>query len=166
VSDTYAPASRLLGAGLILGRWGQGTANLERVLFHNNVGGAILAFGELATLRGEDVTVTRTLERDCARTECIDEGLGIGVAAVDGADVTLTRFAVRQSALCGIQVVGASSLALADGLVSDNTIGLNVQSATVDLDALARSVVFINNERNLDSAVLPVPNTDMLPTLE
>jgi hypothetical protein len=119
------------------------------------------AFGLLASQLATSVEVTdlrveRTRSRPCAEAEdCA--AAGIGVSAAVGGRVSLTEFSIADNALCGIQVVDAEA-DLAHGVIARHPIGANVQSTDFDFGRLTNGVDFVDNERNVDAALLPIPD--------
>lgn len=106
----------------------------------------------------EDLVVRDTGERACATTTCAGRGAGIGLGVWEGSAWRLTRFDVQGSALCGLQIAaGVASVALDDGLVAGHPIGVNVQAPDLPFDAVFGRVRFSGNERNVDAALLPIP---------
>jgi len=106
----------------------------------------------------EDLVVTGTVERACAADTCMGLGGGFGVIAVEGASTTVRRFAVRDSALCGVLVALDGELDLSDGIVSGGAIGACVQVSSYDVERLAMNVAYTDNGVNIDSTELPVPS--------
>ncbi len=109
-----------------------------------------------------DIVIARTQPR-----ECVDRDLdacassvsgGCGAAAFNGGFMELTRFAITESALCGIMVAQDGTIALHEGRVSQNPIGANVQVIDYDLELLSDRVRYIDNERNYDGTRLAVPD--------
>ena len=72
-------------------------------------------------------------------------------------DLTLEDFECSRAALAGLLLARGGVADLADGRVSDNLIGVSVQTLDFDLGRLQNRVIYVDNERNLDAAVLPVP---------
>jgi hypothetical protein len=83
------------------------------------------------------------------------------VGAYGSAAIELTGFVVARSALCGVQVATGGTIDLHDGVIAENPIGANIQSADFDPRRLTTDVAYRDNDRNLDSNVLPVPATDV-----
>lgn len=114
------------------------------------------------------VSVLRVGESACLGGECSPTAFGYGVAAV-GAVLDLRSFEVREAEFCGSMVsefppsAGPTALDLATGIVGSSTIGACVQVDGYDLDRLSTDVVYVDNDTNLDSTMLPVP-TPIEPT--
>ncbi len=130
-------------------------ATVVRGTFVGNRGFGALS-GAAASLVLEDVRIEGTLASPCAESGAC-EGFGTGVAAFASATVSATRFAVSNHFLCGVQLATGGQIDLHDGLVSGNAIGVNVQTEGFDLARLQDRVRFVDNQRDLDSASLPVP---------
>jgi hypothetical protein len=70
---------------------------------------------------------------------------------------------VTESELCGVFVDLGSSVRLRDGEVRSSTIGACIQDPDFDLSELSTAVAYIDNETNLETTELPIP--DALPTV-
>lgn len=104
-----------------------------------------------------DVHIEETLRAECIAPDCLP--LGVGASALHGGDLALTGFSIEDSALCGAQVALDGRLSIREGMVASNPIGLNVQTDDYDFDANMSNVEFIDNDRTIDAAQLPVPAT-------
>ena len=130
--------------------------------------------GILAACNGTDITlidvsISHTIEADCAADLCSEAAGGTGVAAIGGAHIDLRSFVVYENVLCGVQLAHGhdpgtgepfptgGTMDLHDGKISRNTIGINVQTESFDLNRLQDNVIVEGNERNLDMNELPVP---------
>lgn len=147
-------------AGYGLAAAAGGVAELTRAAIEGNRGvGVLSSLGIGAFDRAQvtltDAVVAGTLEKACAEDGCV--GLGIGLGAREGA-IVATRFRVSDNALCGVQVTGLGVLDLHEGEISRNPIGANVQVDSFDLSRIEDDVRYLDNERNLDSSVLAVPD--------
>ncbi len=115
-----------------------------------------------AVLELSDVSVTNTDVAACASGTCAATPFGYGLVSV-GAAVSMTRFEIRDSAICGFlltpyeSTMDPASVDLATGVVSGSAIGACVQVDGYDLDRLTNGVVYVDNTTNLDSTMLPVP---------
>lgn len=119
--------------------------------------GIIVSGPSSATLT--DLTIARVTERACASMGvpgCDDAG--IGLATYLGASVSVERFRVSQTALCGFQLAVGGELDLTDGEVFDNPVGVNVQAEGYDLGRLTTNVRYHDNGVNLDSEGLAIPD--------
>jgi hypothetical protein len=101
-----------------------------------------------------DLTVAGTLPRTCSA--CPSAGIGIG--AYLGGSVTLGRFLLVANSLAGLQLADDGSADLSDGVISDHLVGVNIQVPDYDIVRLTRGVVFRDNDTNLDSTELPIPD--------
>jgi hypothetical protein len=163
------------------GWWGRGVqlmfgAHLEltrAVLEHNQEMG-IVAFNTGTRINGTDVVITDTIERSCATSTCEGYGYGCGVCSMAAASVDLRGFVISDNILCGVQIghgwdpdAGtyeiAGSIDLHHGVVSGNPIGANVQTSDYDLSRLMDNVLYFDNDRDLDTYDLPIPNSGMEP---
>jgi hypothetical protein len=127
--------------------------------------GAVV-FGADTRLELSDTAIVGTLERECGIDTCSELRGGTGLLSSGGGHAVLTRFAVRDNALCGVQVAHAESTsggtaALHEGEVAENVIGANVQVDGFDVSRLMDRVVYRDNERNLDLSIMPVPSASI-----
>ena len=91
-----------------------------------------------------ELRVERTLRSGCFEFSC-NAGIADGVSAVLGADVDVRRFVVQDNAQFGVRVVNQSRLALRDGRVSRNAVGVQVITAQYDLGEVMRGVLYEDN---------------------
>jgi hypothetical protein len=143
-------------------------AELRRATFERNREASLMVIHPGTTLAAEDLAVRDTLEADCPT--CPGRG-GIGVGLYGGGTGTLARFAVGRSALCGLQLATAAdpltglpypdsgTIDLQEGEVAENPIGVNLQAPDFDVARLTDRVLYRDNDRNLDTDTLPVPDT-------
>jgi hypothetical protein len=103
------------------------------------------------------VRVVDTAAAACADTTCPGASAGVGVGIYRGGHVTLRDFEIAQTALCGVQLASGGEADLEDGTIAESPIGINVQEADYDFDRLTRGVEHVGNGRNVDSAMLPIP---------
>jgi hypothetical protein len=112
-----------------------------------------------STIELSDVSISDIRRSAC---ECPERGFGHAVAAVSGT-VRLNHFAVSDAETCGLFVgrlpllIGTPSLDVESGVVERTSIGACIQVEPYDLDRLRRDVVYRDNEGNLESTMLPVP---------
>ena len=141
---------------------------LTRALLERNREVSLFASAPGTTALVEDIVVTNTLERECAVDDCSDSPTGIGVGVYGSAHIELYRFAINHNVLCGLQLAHGTNyereryedggtIDLHEGEISGNRIGVNVQTEGFDIDRLLDDVVCSDNERNLDTDELPVP---------
>ena len=156
VSDTRGRESDLrYGYGIHLN--GGSTIDLSRVaVVGSHAAGLFLA--EEGT-RGvfEDLLVSGTERAECFETVCADTAWGTGIVATDGAAIQAERFRTSDNAQCGLQLASGGALDLHQGEVSRNPVGANVQTAGFDLVRIEDDVAYIENDLDLDSATIPVP---------
>ncbi len=117
--------------------------------------------GTIVTL--VDVQIDGVAGRLCATSTCLDTPFGFGVGAYEGAIVSATGFSIRNASLCGVQVAVDGELDLSDGEISGCTIGACVQVDGYDFMRLSTGIAYRDNERNLETTMLPVPSA--APTL-
>ena len=113
----------------------------------------VTGFGQF----GNRVEVTETLPRICFRDVCEGQAAGTSVGSYLGATIDLERFLLRRSDLTGVQLARGGEADLRHGVVRDHAIGANVQTEGFDLGRLMDDVRFEDNGRNLDAAMLPIP---------
>jgi hypothetical protein len=116
-----------------------------------------------------DLVVRNTSRNGNEAEECgFDQASSL--AAHRGADITVDRFILDASALIGVQVGAFGSIIfdewfgttinLSNGVVSNNPIAANIESADYDLNTLQDNVLFLNNAVNLDSEELQIPEPE------
>lgn len=164
VLDTRATESGELGAGIVVVG---GDVEIDRAVLRGNRTAGLFAVGNLmvpvrpdfqeTTIIVRNVLIDGTRAQDCADTSCAGTDFGLGASVASGTTVTLERFRVSGSALCGVQVSNGGHLELHDGELSQNPIGANVQDAEYDLDLLRDDVRYVGNGQNFDRTSLPVP---------
>jgi hypothetical protein len=151
--------------------WGRGltvqsgaTVTLLRGLVESNLELGVNAWNLGTTLTARHLTITDTRVCTCDATTCPGLGGGVGLGAYAEAHIELTDFIIEHSALAGAQLADGSlpgetggTIALHDGEISNNPIGVNIQTADFDVNALQDNVLYIDNDRNLDTEFLPVP---------
>jgi hypothetical protein len=140
---------------------GGGAIDGERVAIRRarEVGLLAIEEGSRATLA--DVRVEDTLQRDCAATTCPDVGFGDGVVAALGASISLVRFVIARNARVG--VLSAGEVRLRRGRIAGHPIGANVRPGGTDPAAWTEDVRFEDNERDVDAALLPIPDAAQPP---
>jgi hypothetical protein len=99
-----------------------------------------------ATVRDGTIARTRARAGDCA-----------GGINVDG-ELELADFVCEEADLAGLLLARDGEADLESGTVSSNVIGVSVQTVSFDLSRLQNRVQYVDNLRNLDAAVLPVPD--------
>lgn len=114
---------------------------LRRALLQANQGAGVSASGASVTL--SDLRVRGTRSPACAPT-CADSPPGVGAGSYDGAEVTITRFVLSDSAVCGVQVVNGAALELRDGVVERHPIGACIDEG-VPRARLRRNVDYRDN---------------------
>jgi len=147
-------------------------ATVRRAVFERNRELGIFAATAGTELTLEDVVVLDTLERACAVDGCAGFGVGDGLGALCGGRMELSRFRVSGSARCGLILAHGvyfdesgnrvlcdqgGTVDLHDGVISNNAIGVNIQTEGFDIDRLTDNVIFRDNGIDLDMTDLPVP---------
>jgi hypothetical protein len=108
-----------------------------------------------------NVEIENTLPNACSEAGTCDGGAGFGASA-DGGSIELSDFSIRSNALAGVQITDGGSADLARGVIANNPIGVNVQDdPDYDFGRLTQDVRFVDNDRNIDSSVVPLPDTSL-----
>jgi hypothetical protein len=149
------------------GRTGRGLSAQDRAVadltradlsFNRSVG---LLYTAEATGEVADLTVLSTAAAECTVSDgCAETPAGVGLATIGGG-ARVSRFVVRDAALCGVYVDAVEvgrGLDLVDGLIEDSVIGACVRGS-YDVERLSTDVRYRNNGTNLDSTDLPIPTT-------
>lgn len=151
--------------GRVLGNFGRGVdaewgsrVTGTRLHLVGNRDASVVALDPDTSITLEHVLIEDTLEMDCAADTCAGTAGGIGATALFDAHLALATFAVRRSALAGVQVARGGTMDLSVGEVVGNPIGANVQTEGFDSARLADRVVYLDNGVNLDATTLPVPD--------
>ena len=119
---------------------------------------AVLAASDGTAVDLVDAVVEETLERACEETTCPGAGGGTGVVSLLGAHIRVERFAIRDSALAGVQIARGGEMDLCDGEVDHNPIGINLQVPDYDITRLSKQVWLHDNGVALDATTLPLPD--------
>ena len=162
-TDVYVEQSAfnpITGYGAAIEAETDGLTDLERVSIRGASYIGVIA-EEAAEMRLRDLWIDLVLPSSCVDRRCPEFLGGIGLGAYDEAVVDVERFAVERAQLIGIQLgrteTSEAQLDLRVGTVVRSQVGLNVQAPDYDFDRLLDRVVLEDNERNVDSAVLPAP---------
>jgi hypothetical protein len=144
------------GAGDGLQFYGGAQVDVVRAAIERNRRNGIIAYQDVSSGTFEDLVVEDTLEQECV-PDC--PGFGAGVVAAEGGDhLELTRFRVSGSASCGVQLALGGTMDLHEGVVSDNLIGVNVQTPDFDIGRLQDHVLYQRNQIDFDGTALPIPD--------
>jgi hypothetical protein len=156
VERTMSDTARDNGIGLVV----QDGASLvaSRVRLAANRSAAVMTYYPDARVELRQAEIVDTLERECVADSCAGNGSGSGIVAVDSASVLLEDFTIEGSALCGILVASGGTADLARGEVRENLVGACIQTDPFDVMRLSNDVRYVDNETNLDSTSLPVPD--------
>lgn len=151
--DTRSSARGTFGRALQV----QSGAHLTgtRVEARGNREASVVAAGLGTRVELLDLGVYDTWPASCVEP-C--EGAGVGVGSYLGASLTAQRFIVNGNALAGLQIARVGSIDLADGTVSDNPVGANLQVPDYDVTRISNQVIYERNGVNLDATALPVPD--------
>jgi Right handed beta helix region len=88
----------------------------------------------------------------------VKHGAGTGLAILQEATLTIARFDIDSSTLCGMHLGSGAQVEASMGVVHQNTVGLNVADANMDLSqVLTPTVRWFDNDVSLGGSVLPVP---------
>jgi len=90
-------------------------------------------------------------------TPCDDKSGGIGLFTVDTARATLTDFSIEDNLLAGVVVQGESQAILTSGTIARHPVGLHAADPDRVLAEMT-DVSFADNQRNVDSTMLPIPD--------
>ncbi len=145
------------GRGLQVQRGASISGSVIQIASANSYG--LVAVNPGTEMRLEDVIV-RDTRTACDPAECAEEG-GFGAASLFEARMHLERFSLIENAVCGAQVALDGELDLVDGTVRGHPIGVNIQNEGYDFARLSTGVRFEDNERNIDGAILPLPDGDV-----
>jgi len=99
---------------------------------------------------------------------------GRGVGSYGSSHIEMTRFVIRDSALCGVQLARGDicsagecmtyplggTMDLHDGEIADNPVGIHVFTEGFDMDRLCEGVVFRDNGVNVDTNEVTVPDCE------
>jgi hypothetical protein len=128
----------------------------SRIRIEDNYEAAVIMLSSYASI--SDLVIDRTRQRLCVVDSCPNSGGGFAIVLAGTATATLSRFALRENELGGIQLADNAQLDLYDGEVSGNAIGVNLQISGYDLQRLANRVLYRNNGLNLDAADVAIPD--------
>ena len=133
--------------------------DIERARFDDNREVALLVTSA-AVVTAIDLVIDRTQPAECAATGCPTSAMGAAVGVYGGGLFDAERFLFSHSALMGLQIVGGE-VDLRNGAIRGGVIGINVQDADYDYSRITDGVTLEDNERNIDSNVLPIPDTEV-----
>lgn len=133
---------------------------VDRARFERARQVAVAAFGAGTEVRLAAVEVRQTREVECAGDTCEALGGGLAVGAYHDAWLEATGFIFADNVLCGVQMGNGGTMDLHDGTVARNPIGANIQTEGFDASRLQDGVVYVDNDRNLDAAMLPLPDAE------
>ncbi len=138
-----------------------GLVELEGARLFGNREASIMSQAAGSRIVARDLIIENTLPNSCSEAGTCAGGAGFGATA-SGGSIELTDFEIRGNALAGVQITNMGSADLVRGTIANNPIGVNVQGdPSYDLDRLTQDVRFVDNERNIDSAVVPLPDASL-----
>lgn len=117
-----------------------------RVEDAKNIGVHILDANTTAVV--EDLYVGGTRRSACFSFSC-NAGIADGLIVTLQARLELTRFLVDDNGEYGVRLINDSRLAMTDGQVSNNRIGVQIISDDYDLGLLTERVRYSGNEQNM-----------------
>ena len=129
------------------------------VLDRNRMIGLTAGAGSHAQMT--DLVVRLTEGEPC---EQCDDGarFGYGVAALEGSSMNLEDFVITSNRVLGILIERGSTLDGSRGEVSHHPIAINIQDPSFDFQESLVDVSFLENERNVDASMIPLPDTVMV----
>jgi len=176
VRDSQEASTGEAGGGLSLGDGAQ--VRLVRALLAKNHDVALLALGwgrapetrvtaEHLTIRDVAVSTCGVLPDDYTRErypwKCVDElgrsfGGGIGLAVASAARLTVEDFSISGAATAGVVVAQEGQLTASRGVVTGNSVGLNVLDATFDSGERLQDVYVFGNDTDVARLEVGLPS--------
>ena len=157
IRDTRGtPTERVYGRGLEVNLGAVLTG--ERIVLERNHELSLFAVDPGSIAHLTNLVVRDSLGQECGQSCPGGAEFGYGISARSGGRVELENFLVTRGYLLGMQVGPGSSITGHRGEVSENVIGINVQETGFDPAQALTDVVFRDNERNLDSVTVPLPD--------
>ncbi|MEM7604070.1 MAG: right-handed parallel beta-helix repeat-containing protein [Myxococcota bacterium] len=111
------------------------------------------------------VTIENVGELSCPAEGCLVEsidGFGMGLGVYAESTLSVQRLAIDGAAFCGLHVDETSALSVASGTIANSAVGACLHGDRTQLDALSRTVLFRDNDLNVDTAILPIPDAPSL----
>lgn len=150
---------------LASGRFGRGlsvqdgaTVRLERVLLAANREVSLAIIGRDVLVTAHDLRVSETAVAECA-ANCPEAAGGTGVLVGFDSRLEARHFVLGDNELIGLQLAFGPTVALAEGRIVDNAIGLNSQETPdLDTDAWFDNVILSGNGTDVDVMEIPVPS--------
>jgi len=131
----------------------------ERIVLADNRNASVIAVHPESTVSLLDAVIRGTLPESCPPEGCPADHLsGTGALAIRGGTVTMERFLVEESSFCGLQIAEGGQMDASHGTVRQNVIGACNSDTSFDIARLQHDVVYVDNESNLDTTMLPVPS--------
>ncbi len=135
---------------------GDGIGTLERVVIERARDIGLVSI-DYSSVLGTDVRIVDTAPRACAESDCADLPFGNGIGVYAYATLSLDRFAIDGTALCGAHLSTNASLMLTHGVVRRNPVAVCVETDGYDIGTLSQDVHYEENGDNLQAKDLPVP---------
>ena len=146
------------------GRGGRGldleagaTGHVARLLVERSREVGVVATGADTMLSVEDASVVEFSPGACAEPSCAADSYASGLGAFASGHLVASRFVVAAAHLCGVHVATLGEMDLRMGEVRMTAIGACVQIADYDIGRLTDDVAYLDNDVNLDTTELPVP---------
>jgi hypothetical protein len=171
VRDLYSEGvARWATGGIAVVAAALGSVRVERATLLDSEVVSIGGWGETADLEAIDLYAGGAHPATCRDGACSG---GIGVGAYGGARVRLDRFVLAELPVCAAQIARGflsegvpdrfpGRLELLRGEVRGNPIGVNVQDGEWDREADAPDVAFTENDQNVASEDVAVPEPPTL----
>jgi hypothetical protein len=155
ISETLPDMDLWVGRGINIQDYA--AATLTRVRVRTSRGVGILAIAG-ATVDGREVEVVDTLPRECVATTCPEDPRGSSVVAAINAHVSLEDFQLTHGTLCGAMIASGAEMDLRSGRIANHPLGACIQVEGYDVDRLSQDVRYVDNDSNLETTMLPVPD--------
>jgi hypothetical protein len=151
------PDSGWYGRGIIA--TGEGvTVEGERVhVVDNTEIGVYVGVGRVTL---SDVRIERTGPQPC-HLDCMGRHGGVGVFALDAGVAGLARFVIAENALAGLVLANGGRAPLTDGSIESHPVAVHAGDSAEAALAEIHDVVFVDNDRNVDATVLPLPDPSL-----
>ena len=129
-------------------------------LVERSTGVAVFIHGAGTSATLSDLRVRGITNRPCAEDgRCPGQDMAHGIGSYAQAVTTVSDFDVSEADLCGVHVTEAGNLDLTSGRVTGCAIGACVGDDGYDLSRLSEDVFYLDNDSNIQTIDLPVPDT-------
>jgi hypothetical protein len=153
-STRVDPERERFGRGIIAQRGSELTVRTGHLFANREVG--VYVSGSTASL--QDFRVEGTSTVGCSGDDCTGLATGIGLGVYRDSDVDMSQFLLSENELIGIHLAAGGVLDATDGKVAKSRIGVAVSTEGFDVQRITEGVAYVDNETNLDSRKLPVPD--------